>query len=68
MEVYGNSMLPSLTSLGLVLVQFDMNTDEVIQGLVKILRSHRATLKELDLSGNLLQENLLREVANKSGL
>ena len=45
-----------------------MNTDEVIQGLVKVLRCHRATLKELDLSGNLLQDSLIRELANKSCL
>ena len=67
-QVYGSSALPTLTSLSLILMQFDMNVPEVTQGLLKVLRCHAATLKELDLSGNLLQDNLVREIANKSGL
>ena len=35
---------------------------------MKILNCHNESLKELDLSGNLIQDNLVQKIAEKSGL
>ena len=58
-QVYGSSLTPTLTKLSLILMKFNLNEPEVTQGLMKILNCHNKSLKELDLSGNLIQDNLV---------
>ena len=59
---------PSLVELNLILIQFDMNSPELKAGLIKVLDKQSPTLRKLDLSGNLIKDDLVNALAYASNL